>query len=128
MPGYKLPCRYCGKVIPPQSNVCPICGKANPIFLRCPRCKDLIEKGWVNCPSCGLSLKVTCPKCKAETFFGDYCEKCGSPLTIVCPNPKCRFEQPPIGDKCVKCGKPLYPPQNNQQNSQQNPQQGSTKQ
>lgn len=127
MPGYKLPCRYCGKVIPPQSNVCPICGKANPIFLRCPRCKDLIEKGWVNCPSCGLSLKVTCPKCKAETFFGDYCEKCGSPLTIVCPNPKCRFEQPPIGDKCVKCGKPLYPPQNNQQNSQQNPQQGSTK-
>lgn len=127
MPGYKLPCRYCGKVIPPQSNVCPICGKANPIFLRCPRCKDLIEKGWVNCPSCGLSLKVTCPKCKAETFFGDYCEKCGSPLTIVCPNPKCRFEQPPIGDKCVKCGKTLYPPQNNQQNSQQNPQQGSTK-
>lgn len=128
MPGYKLPCRYCGKVIPPQSNVCPICGKANPIFLRCPRCKDLIEKGWVNCPSCGLSLKVTCPKCKAETFFGDYCEKCGSPLTIVCPNPKCRFEQPPIGDKCVKCGKPLYPSQNNQQNSQQNLQQGSTKQ
>lgn len=127
MPGYKLPCRYCGKVIPPQSNVCPICGKVNPIFLRCPRCKDLIEKGWVNCPSCGLSLKVTCPKCKAETFFGDYCGKCGSPLTIVCPNPKCRFEQPPIGDKCVKCGKPLYPPQNNQQNSQQNPQQGSTK-
>ena len=107
MPGYKIPCRYCGKVIPPESSVCPVCGKANPIFLRCPRCRDLIEKEWVSCPSCGLSLKVTCPKCKAETFFGDYCEKCSSPLTVVCPNPKCRFEQPPIGDKCIRCGKPL---------------------
>ncbi|MDD5659548.1 MAG: zinc ribbon domain-containing protein [Actinomycetota bacterium] len=114
MPGYKIPCRYCGKVIPPESNVCPICGKSNPIFLRCPRCKDLIEKGWVNCPSCGLSLKVTCPKCKVETFFADYCDKCGSALTVVCPNPKCRFEQPPVSDKCVKCKKPLNIQQNEQ--------------
>ncbi|MCX6347545.1 MAG: zinc ribbon domain-containing protein [Actinobacteria bacterium] len=69
MPGYKLPCRYCGKVIPPESHVCPICGKANPIFLRCPKCRGLIEKGWVNCPSCGLSLKVTCPTCKSEALI-----------------------------------------------------------
>ena len=107
MPGYKLPCRYCKKVIPPESNVCPFCGKANPLFLRCPKCKDLIEKGWQNCPSCGLSLKVICPTCKSETFFGDYCEKCDFALTVVCPNPKCRLEQPPIGNKCIKCGKPL---------------------
>jgi RNA polymerase subunit RPABC4/transcription elongation factor Spt4 len=125
MPGYKIPCRYCGKVIPPESNICPICGKANPIFLRCPKCKNLIEKGWVNCSSCGLSLKVICPKCRAETFFGDYCEKCGSPLTVVCPNPKCRFEQPPIGDKCTRCGKPLSM-QQIQQKTQQNTQSGDT--
>lgn len=111
MPGYKLPCRYCGKVIPPESNVCPICGKANPIFLRCPKCRDLIEKGWANCPGCGLSLKITCPTCKSETFFGDYCEKCDFALTVVCPNPKCRLEQPPVSDKCIKCGKPLGLPQ-----------------
>ena len=111
MPGYNLPCRYCGKVIPPESNVCPICGKANPIFLRCPKCKDIIKKGWANCPSCGLSLKITCPTCKSETFFGDYCEKCDFALTVVCPNPKCRFEQPPLENKCIKCGKPLDLPQ-----------------
>jgi RNA polymerase subunit RPABC4/transcription elongation factor Spt4 len=111
MPGYKLPCRYCKKVIPPESNVCPICGKANPIFLRCPKCKDLIEKGWANCPSCGLSLKIICPTCKSETFFGDYCEKCDFALTVVCPNPKCRLEQLPVGNKCIKCGKPLGLPQ-----------------
>ena len=111
MPGYKLPCRYCGKVIPPESNICPICGKANPIFLRCPKCRDLIEKEWLNCPSCGLSLRVTCPTCKNETFFDDYCEKCDFALTVVCPNPKCRLEQPPLGNKCIKCGKPLGLPQ-----------------
>ncbi|MCL6088107.1 MAG: zinc ribbon domain-containing protein [Actinobacteria bacterium] len=120
MPGYKLPCRYCGKVIPPESNTCPICGKANPIFLRCPSCKDLIEKGWINCPGCGLSLKINCTNCKAETFFGDYCEKCGLPLTVVCPNPKCRFEQPPISNKCIKCGKPLNTQQMQKQSDSKN--------
>lgn len=48
MPGYKHPCRYCDKLIPPDSNVCPFCSKINPLLLRCPKCKDLIEKGWKN--------------------------------------------------------------------------------
>jgi RNA polymerase subunit RPABC4/transcription elongation factor Spt4 len=105
MPGYKHPCHYCDKLIPPDSNVCPLCGKINPLLLRCPKCRDLIEKGWKMCSNCGLSLEVNCPKCSKTTFFGDYCEHCNERLVIVCP--KCKTEQPPIGDKCIKCGKNL---------------------
>lgn len=108
MAGYKHPCRYCDKLVPPESNVCPICGRKNPIGpLRCPKCKNPIEKGWVSCSNCGLTLKIICPKCGIETFFGDYCDSCKAPITVICPNPKCRTEQPPVGEKCIKCGKPL---------------------
>lgn len=108
MPGYKHPCRYCNKLVPPESNVCPFCGKINPSGpLRCPKCRNPIQKDWGTCSICGLALKVTCPKCNKPTFFGDYCERCGARLVVVCPNPKCKTEQPPISDKCVKCGKPL---------------------
>jgi len=105
MPGYKHPCRYCDKLIPPDSNVCPFCGKINPLLMRCPKCRDLIEKGWKTCSNCGLSLEVNCPKCGKTTFFGDYCEHCDERLVIVCP--KCKTEQPPIGEKCIKCSKNL---------------------
>jgi RNA polymerase subunit RPABC4/transcription elongation factor Spt4 len=107
MAGYKHPCRYCGKLIPPESNVCPICGRRNPLSLRCPKCKSPIEKGWKSCSDCGLSLEIICPSCGKPTFFGDYCDVCDAPLTVICPNPKCRTEQPPLGDKCIKCHKPL---------------------
>ena len=107
MSGYNVPCRFCGKLIPKESNVCPVCGKSDPIFLRCPKCRDILKKDWVNCPSCGLSLRIKCPKCGQETFFDNVCEKCGEELKVVCPNPKCRTEQLPVSDKCIKCGKPL---------------------
>lgn len=108
MPGYKHPCRYCDKLIPAESNVCPLCGKVDPLGpLRCHKCRNPIEESWKNCANCGLSLELACPKCGKITFFGDYCQSCSSRLTIVCPNPKCRTEQPPLGEKCIKCGKPL---------------------
>jgi rRNA maturation protein Nop10 len=91
-----------------EANVCPFCGKVNPVGpLRCPKCRSPTQQGWVKCSHCGLSLQVACPKCGKLTFFGDYCDKCGNRITVVCPNPKCRTEQPPIGAKCIKCGKPL---------------------
>jgi len=106
MPGYKQPCRYCDKLIPPDSHVCPFCGKVNPLgSFRCPRCQNPIPKGAVACNDCDLSLQIVCPKCGQTTFFGDYCEHCEARLVIVCP--KCKTEQPPIGEKCLKCGKLL---------------------
>ena len=106
MSGYKQPCRYCDKLVPPDSNTCPYCGKVNPIgALRCPRCRNPIEKDYKNCSNCGLDLEIICPKCNQKTFFGDYCEHCSEHLIIVCP--KCKTEQPPINDKCIKCGKPI---------------------
>lgn len=108
MPGYKHPCRYCDKLIPPDSAVCPICGKVNPLGpLRCPKCMTQIEKGWKKCSHCALSLEITCPKCGKANFLGDYCQSCNARLTVICPNRKCKTEQVPIGGKCIKCGKQL---------------------
>lgn len=108
MLGYKLPCRYCDKLVPPDSTVCPFCAKVNPTGpLRCPKCRSPIQQGWKVCSSCGLSLEIVCPQCKQSTFFGDYCQNCGYHLVVTCPNKKCKTVQPLLGDKCVKCGKPL---------------------
>ena len=107
MPGYMRPCRYCGKLVPPDSTACPFCGKVRPLEPpRCPQCRSSIESGWVRCAACGVSLRIKCPACSKETFFGDYCDVCQAPLLVICPNKKCRIEQPP-GSKCIKCGKVL---------------------
>ncbi|MCD1294612.1 hypothetical protein CUJ83_06310 [Methanocella sp. CWC-04] len=108
MAGYKHPCVYCDKLVPPDARICPFCGKADPAGpIRCPVCRNPIEKGWKLCSHCGLPLWITCQKCGKETFLEIKCESCGAPFIEVCPNPKCKIEQPPFGAKCVKCGKPL---------------------
>jgi hypothetical protein len=108
MPGYKLPCRYCDKLVPPDSAVCPFCARVNPTGpLRCPKCRSPIQKDWKACSSCGLSLEILCPQCGKSTFFGDYCQNCGKQIAVTCSNRKCNTVQPPIGNKCIKCGKPL---------------------
>jgi len=104
--GYKHPCKYCGKLIPPNSTVCPLCGKVNPLGpYRCPKCHEPVEKDWQVCSHCGQNLRIVCPKCGKITFFGDYCEDCGTRLLVTCPH--CGQKQPPLSDKCIKCGKPL---------------------
>ena len=104
--GYKHPCKYCGKLIPPNSTVCPLCGKMNPLGpYRCPKCHEPVEKDWQVCSHCGQNLRIVCPKCGKVTFFGDYCEDCSTRLLVICPH--CGQEQPPLGDKCIKCGKLL---------------------
>ncbi len=102
--GYKHPCKYCGKLIPPNSVVCPLCGKSNPSGpYRCPKCHEPVEKDWQACGSCTQNLRIICPKCGKTTFFGDYCEDCSARLLVTCP--LCGQEQPPISDKCIGCGK-----------------------
>lgn len=104
--GYKHPCRYCEKLIPPDSRVCPFCGKENPLGpMRCPKCHNPVEKDWRTCSHCGLELRIICPHCGKTTFFGDYCEDCGARLLVKCPH--CGQEQPSINDNCIKCGQPL---------------------
>ncbi len=107
MAGYSHPCRYCDRMIPPDSDVCPLCGKINPLSRRCPKCRAPLVSGWKSCNRCGLNLETVCPECFKTTFFGDYCDQCGARLVIHCPNPKCRREQPPVGPDCIACGKPL---------------------
>jgi RNA polymerase subunit RPABC4/transcription elongation factor Spt4 len=108
MPGYKHPCRYCGELVPPDSEVCPFCAKANPSgAFRCPKCRAPVEERWKSCSSCGLKLEIPCPKCGETVFFGDYCSKCGARLTVVCSDKRCAEEQPPVSAGCRKCGKPL---------------------
>ena len=69
MPGYMQPCRHCDRLIPPDSNSCPLCGKVDPLQLRCPRCRNPIKKDYVVCNSCGLELKCLCPGCGKSTFL-----------------------------------------------------------
>lgn len=104
--GYKHPCKYCQKLIPPNSGVCPFCGKLNPLGpSRCPKCHEPTQKDWQTCNHCGLNLRIVCPFCGKTTFFGDYCEDCGKRLVVVCPH--CGQEQPPISNDCIKCNRPL---------------------
>lgn len=106
MMSYKQPCRYCDQLVPPDSNVCPFCGKVNPLgSLRCPKCRTPVRKSYTVCSSCGQSLRVICPHCGEETFFGDYCEHCDTRLLVKCP--KCEEEQPPLDETCIKCGEKL---------------------
>jgi len=106
MSGYKHPCNYCGEFIAPDVNHCPFCKKINPLGpLRCPKCREPIEREHKVCGNCGLSLKIICPACGKETFFGDYCDLCGARLVVVCK--KCRTEQPPVSGVCIRCNKPL---------------------
>ncbi len=104
--GYKHPCVYCRKMIPPNSRTCPFCGKSNPQGpIRCPKCNAPVEKDWKVCNHCDLPLSVKCPSCHKTTFFGDYCEHCDKRLIVTCPH--CKTEQPPISDICKKCKKSL---------------------
>ena len=106
MIGYKHPCRYCDKLIAAESNTCPFCGKINPLGpLMCPKCKSPVHKDWIKCGSCGQALRIVCPMCGKETFFGDYCDKCDARIQVRCR--KCHKEQSPVSDKCIYCGKVL---------------------
>ncbi len=108
MVGYKIPCRYCEALVEKNAGMCPECGRVNPAGpTRCPVCRNPVRKQHVNCSHCGLSLKIACPKCKEETFLGDYCQHCDHRLVMVCPNPKCGVEQPLGRDICHACQKPL---------------------
>jgi RNA polymerase subunit RPABC4/transcription elongation factor Spt4 len=78
---YREPCRYCDKMIPPESVVCPSCSRINPLGpIRCPKCRNLVDESSNVCAHCGMSLEIECPKCGRMTFYEEYCEYCGMRL------------------------------------------------
>jgi type IV pilus assembly protein PilB len=48
-PGEALPCRRCGRGVPPESAGCPFCGQ--PVARRC-RCGERVRDGWRFCAAC----------------------------------------------------------------------------
>lgn len=107
MAGYKHFCIYCNQLIPSDANVCPFCGMEDPFTYRCPKCRSVIEKGWMKCSGCGLNLQIQCPSCGKMTFVSSACEHCNVSLTVKCPNRKCGYVQVKIGDQCLRCHKKL---------------------
>ncbi len=110
MVGFKIPCRYCSTLVEPTDSVCPSCSRVNPAGpLRCPACRNPVQRDWASCSGCGLGLTGPCPVCGHDTFRGeDYCSHCDARLVVVCPHDKCKVEQPALGSgTCIDCGKPL---------------------
>lgn len=88
MPGYKHPCRYCGKYVPEDANLCPFCGRKGPVGeFRCRKCGSPVEKEWKVCSHCGLKLEVQCPSCKKQTFYAEICLECGADLPAPMAEP-----------------------------------------
>lgn len=105
---YKKNCMYCDGLIPGDSKFCSICNADDPFSLRCPRCSNVVEKGWKVCSSCRLSLNIKCSSCGKEVFASKSCSGCGAGLLVKCPSFRCGEIQIKSNDgKCIKCGKPL---------------------
>jgi len=108
MATYKKHCIYCSKLIPGDAQSCPYCAHEDPFCMRCPRCRNPVEKGWKVCSGCGLQLISVCTACGKETPTAKTCAHCGAPVLVQCPNRKCGEVQIlMLGGNCVACGKPL---------------------
>lgn len=106
MPGYKKPCRFCGKLVEENSAFCPFCTKAHPHQAVCPHCFAPISPGWSVCNKCGKALIINCPKCgNAVGPDGDVCEKCGAVVRYRCPT--CAAVVAPGEKRCNRCGAKL---------------------
>lgn len=108
MATYKKHCIHCGKLIPGDAQTCPFCVSGDPFVLRCPRCRNPVEKGWKVCSGCGIRLQAICFSCGKETPAAKTCVHCGGPVLVQCPNRKCGEVQIlTAGGKCGSCAKPL---------------------
>ncbi|MGI6469294.1 MAG: double zinc ribbon domain-containing protein [Syntrophomonadaceae bacterium] len=99
---------YCSQLIPGDSNLCPLCGSADPFHMRCPKCRNPIEGRWKVCSSCGMQLFTPCPSCGQTTRVAKFCGHCNAELLVTCPQKRCGVLQiMPADRKCIKCGKPF---------------------
>jgi len=49
--------------------------------IRCPHCKELVDRGYAHCPHCGERLKEDCPYChKPIEPEWKRCAHCGEPI------------------------------------------------
>lgn len=107
MAHYKHACIYCNKLIEADSEFCPYCSSPDPFVLRCPMCRNPVEKDYVKCNKCGFDLYIKCPECGRKTFASIGCSHCNAEIMIKCPNPKCGLLQLKSNEKCIRCNKDL---------------------
>ena len=106
MPGYKRPCRFCGKLVDDNSLVCPFCSRAHPLQPVCPYCVAPIDLAWTVCNTCGKPLTIRCPKCGSPVGPDtDVCEKCQERVRYRCPT--CAAVIAPDSKRCGRCGAKL---------------------
>jgi predicted amidophosphoribosyltransferase len=106
MPGFKKPCRFCGKLVDENSAFCPFCTKAHPHQAMCPHCFAPISAGWTVCNKCGKDLLTPCPKCRNSVGpDDDVCPKCGTVIRYRCPT--CAAVITKDEKRCGRCGTKL---------------------
>jgi len=106
MPGFKHPCRFCGKLVDANSAYCPFCARPHPHQLACPWCLAPIQPDFQVCNKCGKRLIVLCAKCNAPVGpDGDACGQCGTVARYRCPT--CAAVVGPGEKECGRCGAKL---------------------
>lgn len=106
MPGYKKPCRFCGKLIDDDSAACPFCARAHPMQAVCPYCMAPIDLAWATCNVCGRPLTIACPKCRSPVGPDtDVCERCHEHVRFRCPT--CAAVVGAGSKRCERCGTKL---------------------
>ena len=106
MPGYKKPCRFCGKLVEENSAFCPFCARAHPHQAVCPYCLAPIAADWTVCNKCGRQLVIPCPKCGSPVGADiDACGNCGTVVRYRCPS--CAAVVAPGERRCSRCGHKL---------------------
>ncbi|MDP4092608.1 MAG: zinc ribbon domain-containing protein [Bacillota bacterium] len=106
MATYKKFCMHCSGLIPGDSKLCPLCGADDPFELRCPKCRNPVERNWLICSSCGFSLNIRCPFCGKGTFSAPVCSSCGAQLIVRCSSKRCaELQVITASNRCLKCGK-----------------------
>jgi len=75
----------------------------------CPKCKNTVPEGALNCSTCSAKLNVVCPSCKAVNPVGaKRCAGCDLELLKFCK--ECNAANLPSAKLCRRCGNEMNPP------------------
>ncbi len=82
----QVKCMECGRMIPPDSRFCPLCGHQQVVFDQCPKCNKNLPPNARFCPRCGTPVNrapepKVCAKCGKENLPESvFCNNCGEKL------------------------------------------------